>query len=163
MMLFPSCGGSFAFYPEQLAEGLKVTRIEELWLCLTNEANVVLDVSPYWETRLEALKQHVSQIGDPEEFVRKWNERRKEITGTDDSYYEQFRRVILRGFMNLLTLAKAQYEQILADRRILHQYPELSKQEEQTAQFIQKRLNELGFVVEEKIAGDWSGGSLRYR
>lgn len=94
--VFPAAG-SFAFYPEQLAEGLKVTRIEELWLCLTNEANVVLDVSPYWETRLEALKQHVSQIGDPEEFVRKWNERRKEITGTDDSYYEQFRRVILRG------------------------------------------------------------------
>jgi len=55
--------------------------------------------------------------------------------------------------MNLLTLAKAQYEQILADRRFLHQYPELSKQEERTAQFIQKRLNELGFVVEEKIAG----------
>ncbi len=55
--------------------------------------------------------------------------------------------------MNLLTLAKAQYEQILADRRYLHQYPELSKQEEQTARFIQKRLNELGYVVEEKIAG----------
>jgi len=54
--------------------------------------------------------------------------------------------------MNLLSLAQAQSEQIIADRRYLHQYPELSNQEEQSAQYIQKKLLELGFVVEEKIA-----------
>lgn len=55
--------------------------------------------------------------------------------------------------MNLLSLAQAQYEQIVADRRYFHQNPELSGQEEQTARYIQKELSDLGFYVEEKVAG----------
>lgn len=91
--VFPAAGNP-AFFAEQLKEGLSVTKIEEVWLSLTNDPNIVLDVSAYWETRLEALRKHVSQIGDPDEFVRKWTARRNELSG--DCYYEQFRRIFLR-------------------------------------------------------------------
>jgi len=93
--VFPAAG-NFAFFSKQLEQGLEVTKISELWLSLTNEPNIILDVSPYWETRLEALKKHVSQIGDTELFVKKWTERKKELFGTEDGYYEQFRRIFLR-------------------------------------------------------------------
>ena len=93
--VFPAAGNP-AFYPEQFSEGLNITHIQELWLSLTINPNLILDVSDYWEQRLEALKFHASQIGDPEAFVQKWTERRKEFSGTEDGYFEQFRRVVLR-------------------------------------------------------------------
>jgi len=93
--VFPAAGNP-GFYPEQLEQGLKPTQIRELWMSLTVDPNISLDVSHYWEIRLEALKKHVSQIGDPTSFVQKWNQRRQETTESDNSYYEHFRRVILR-------------------------------------------------------------------
>lgn len=93
--VFPAAGNA-AFFPEQLQNGTKTTQIQELWLSLTVEPNIILDVSHQWERRLEALKNHASQIGDPEAFVQKWTERRREFSGSEDGYFEQFRRVILR-------------------------------------------------------------------
>ena len=93
--VFPAAG-SPAFFPEQLDEGLQVASIQELWLSLTTEPNISLDVSEQWDLRIEALKNHVSQIGNPEEFEQKWNERRREMMGTDDGYCEHFRRVIFK-------------------------------------------------------------------
>ena len=93
--VFPTAGNP-AFFPEQLEQGLKITRIQEVWLSLTAYPNLILDVTPQWEKRLEALKCHASQIGDPAAFVEKWTQRRKEFLGSDEGYYEQFRRVCLR-------------------------------------------------------------------
>lgn len=91
--VFPAAGNP-AFFSEQLKEGLNIANIEELWLSLTNEPNIVLDVSPYWGTRLEALKKHVSQIGEHNDFIKKLTDRRNELSG--ERYYEQFQRIILR-------------------------------------------------------------------
>ena len=93
--VFPAAG-SPAFFPEQLEEGLRVAAIQELWLSLTVEPNISLDVSPQWDLRIKALKKHVSQIGDPIQFEQKWNERRREAMGSEDGYQEHFRRVVLR-------------------------------------------------------------------
>lgn len=93
--VFPAAGNP-GFFPEQIGEGLKPTQIRELWMSLTVDPNLTLDVSEYWQIRLEALKKHVSQIGDPAAFVQKWNQRRQEATESDSNYYEHFRRVILR-------------------------------------------------------------------
>ena len=93
--VFPAAGNP-SFFPEQIEQGLKPTQIRELWMSLTVDPNITLDVSDYWQIRLEALKKHVSQIGDPESFVQKWNQHRQEATESDSDYYEHFRRVILR-------------------------------------------------------------------
>ena len=93
--VFPGAGNA-GFYPEQLARGLKTTRICELWMSLTVDPNITLDVSDYWQIRFDALKKHASQIGDPASFEQKWNERRQETAESDGLYYEHFRRVILR-------------------------------------------------------------------
>ena len=92
--VFPAAGNA-AFYPEQLEAGLKVTKIREVWMSLTVDPNIILDVSDYWDLRIKALKEHVSQIGDPSVFEQKWNERRIMSTESDELYYEHFRRVIL--------------------------------------------------------------------
>lgn len=93
--VFPAAGNP-GFFPEQIEQGLKPTQIRELWMSLTVDTNLTLDVSEYWQIRLEALQKHVSQIGDPAVFVQKWNQRRQEATESDSNYYEHFRRVILR-------------------------------------------------------------------
>lgn len=93
--VFPAAGNP-GFFHEQIEQGLKPTQIKELWMSLTLDPNITLDVSDYWQIRLEALKKHVSQIGDPALFVQKWNQRRQEATESDSNYYEHFRRVILR-------------------------------------------------------------------
>lgn len=56
--------------------------------------------------------------------------------------------------MNLLALAEAQFEQTVADRRFLHQFPELSGEEDQTAAFLKAKLEELGFLVEANLGGN---------
>lgn len=93
--VFPAAGNP-GFFPEQIEQGLKPTQICELWMSLTVDPNITLDVSDYWQIRLEALKKHVSQIGNPELFEQKWNQHRQEATESDNLYYEHFRRVILR-------------------------------------------------------------------
>lgn len=93
--VFPAAG-NVGFFPEQIDQGLKPTKIRELWMSLTVDPNITLDLSDYWQIRIEALKKHVSQIGDPDAFVQKWNQRRQEATESDCLYYEHFRRVILR-------------------------------------------------------------------
>jgi len=93
--VFPAAGNP-GFFPEQIEQGFQPTHIRELWMSLTVDPNITLDVSDYWDIRLEALKKHVSQIGDPALFVQKWNERRQESFENESGYSEHFRRVILR-------------------------------------------------------------------
>ncbi len=83
------------YYPDQIQAGLKPHRVQEVWLSLTGQPDVVMDVSDLWNRKLEALLQHKSQVGEPEAF-------KKEMAGwhTEDStdeqprYTEEFRRFI---------------------------------------------------------------------
>jgi len=71
-------------------------RVSELWLSLPAQANVVLDVSEFWQRRAQALLEHKSQIGDPKKFLEHLKERRLESSDTEDRYTERFRRIIFR-------------------------------------------------------------------
>lgn len=90
---FPAVGNP-SFFPEVQ---VSATRVREVWLSLTNDPNVELDVSSFWEQRKTALLEHVSQIGEPGELVKRLEERRKERFGTDGRYFESFRKLVLRG------------------------------------------------------------------
>ncbi len=93
--VFPATGNRF-FFPLLLDEGYPVHEVEEVWMSLTNQPDVKLDVSEYWEDKINALKQHTSQIGDPETFEKRMSERL--IINEDQTikYEEQFRRIKFR-------------------------------------------------------------------
>ncbi|MBL8151755.1 MAG: amidohydrolase [Blastocatellia bacterium] len=50
-------------------------------------------------------------------------------------------------------LSKDDAEELVATRRILHQFPELKFQETRTAKLVSERLQKLGYRVTEKVAG----------
>lgn len=91
--IFPAVENS-AFFPELLEEGYLPHRIEELWLCMPVEANFELDVTHNWQLRLEALLQHVSQVGEPAAFLEQMEAKRQTRFGEEMRYVESFRRLI---------------------------------------------------------------------
>jgi len=92
--IFPAVGNS-AFFPEFLEEGLDPHQVEELWLSVPVEANFELDVTQNWKLRLDALLEHVSQIGEPAKFLELMEARRQTRWGEEMRYVESFRRLIL--------------------------------------------------------------------
>lgn len=83
------------YFPEQIQAGLQPHRVQEVWLALTAQPNVVIDVSEYWGQKVAALLKHASQVGDPLEFqsaVLEW--RTPDSTAESPRYTEEFRRFV---------------------------------------------------------------------
>jgi LmbE family N-acetylglucosaminyl deacetylase len=93
--VFPAAGNRF-FFPELLAEGYEPHEVEEVWMSLTNEPDVKLDVTEHWADKLQALKLHASQIGDPRAFEKRMLERLNNGKNEDFKVEEQFRRIKFR-------------------------------------------------------------------
>jgi LmbE family N-acetylglucosaminyl deacetylase len=93
--VFPAAGNQF-FFPELLQAGMSPHTVEEVWMSLSAQPNIYLDVTGQWETRLNSLKMHKSQIGDPIVFEK----RMKEWLELDDKghyrYEERFRRIVFK-------------------------------------------------------------------
>lgn len=65
--------GNPHFFPEQLADGLGVWKVRDVWLAPTLEPNHVEDVTGFVETKLAALACHASQLAsDQLGFFREW-------------------------------------------------------------------------------------------
>ena len=86
------------FFPElQVDEGLEPHHVEEVWLSLPKESNIIFDVTNTWTMKISALHQHKSQIGDPQQFNQRMLERRAEGSSIEDPRFEEsFLRIILR-------------------------------------------------------------------
>ena len=89
------------YYPEQIEEGLDWHRVGELWLAGADEPDWFVDISEYWETKIEALLRHTSQVArdmEREQWTEMMTSRAKE--GAERSgiaFAEAFRRVTLRS------------------------------------------------------------------
>ncbi len=94
---FPAAG-NIHFFPELLRdEGLEPHTPREVWVSLTSQPNVILDVTDSWETKLRALKEHKSQIGDPVQFEKRMRSRHTEdSTDENPRYEEKFRTLKFR-------------------------------------------------------------------
>jgi LmbE family N-acetylglucosaminyl deacetylase len=69
---------------------------EEVWISASNQPNLIVDVSPYFEKKLEALCCHKSQIGETEAFITRMKARTVLNPETKKHVYvEGFKRVIL--------------------------------------------------------------------
>lgn len=94
--VFPAAGNRF-YYPELLEEGLEPYTPAEVWVSLSHEPDITLDISEHWETKKNALLHHTSQIGDPEKFVQYLLERRVAGSPPEAPRFEEgFKRIFRR-------------------------------------------------------------------
>jgi LmbE family N-acetylglucosaminyl deacetylase len=94
--VFPSARDHLSFIELWKDEKLGPHVVKEVWVCGTLQPDVVLDVTETWETKILALFEHKSQIGDPEKFAERMRNRRTaESTPENPRYEEKFRRLIL--------------------------------------------------------------------
>lgn len=77
-------------FPGHLEEGLTPHKVRELFLWGSNASNFGADISAVLETKIEALRAHVSQF--PEELFERMREFWRE---PDGRYVERFRRVVM--------------------------------------------------------------------
>jgi LmbE family N-acetylglucosaminyl deacetylase len=60
------------------------------------QPDIHLDVTDQWETKITALYEHASQIGEPRALAERMRQRRKpDSTPEAPRYEEVFRRLIL--------------------------------------------------------------------
>ncbi len=83
-------------YPEQLAEGLAPHRVQEVLLAGTDQPDYYVDVSDFFDKKVQALRRHKSQIGRyPARELRKRLRERMAEVGKEPGYKlaEAFRRI----------------------------------------------------------------------
>jgi LmbE family N-acetylglucosaminyl deacetylase len=68
--------------------------VKEIWISLPASPTVVFDVTANWETKLRALKEHGSQIGDPLKFEERMRSRHTEDSAPEKPRYEERFRVV---------------------------------------------------------------------
>jgi LmbE family N-acetylglucosaminyl deacetylase len=91
--VFPAAG-NYLFYEDLLIDGYEPVSVKELWLSIPINPNLTLDVTGFWQKKIEALHQHKSQIGDIAEFDKKmFNRRNPESSETNPKYEEKFYRI----------------------------------------------------------------------
>ncbi len=94
--VFPAAGNEL-FFPELSGEGFLPHLPKEVWVSLTGQPTVTLDVTDQWETKIRALKEHKSQIGDPAKLEERLRSRHTEDSNLENPRYEEKFRVIKYG------------------------------------------------------------------
>jgi LmbE family N-acetylglucosaminyl deacetylase len=89
------------YYPEQIEQGLNWHRVSELLLGGSDEPDYFVDISDHFDTKIEALLAHTSQVARDQprdEWVAGFRKRVTEGAETSGiAYAEAFRRVTLRA------------------------------------------------------------------
>lgn len=95
--VFPAAGNPL-FFPHLLKEEhLEPHSVNEVWMTVTGTPNTVVEVSETWEKKIEALRCHVSQIGDMDGLVTRMRGRHtSDSTLEAPRYEEKFRRLKFR-------------------------------------------------------------------
>ncbi len=92
---FPAVGNPM-FFPELISEeGLEPHSVQEIWLSATAQPNLWVELSDYFEAKLDAIHCHRSQLGKSlEEFDAMMRSRLVEEPETGKKVFkEQFRRI----------------------------------------------------------------------
>lgn len=97
--VYPDARNPFAF-PDLLEEGLEPHVVPELWLMASERADRTVEVTPFYEAKLAALRSHVSQVGDGEHLdglLRSWMAGTARAAGLPEgSLAESFQAVATR-------------------------------------------------------------------
>lgn len=94
--VFPAARDHLIFKELWLEEGLEPHNVREVWVCGSLEPNIFVDVSDTWETKIQALYEHKSQIGNPLQLAERMRNRRTPDSNPDAPRYEEkFRRLVI--------------------------------------------------------------------
>jgi LmbE family N-acetylglucosaminyl deacetylase len=94
--VFPAARDHLNFVELWRDESLEPHNVREVWVSLTDRPNVIMDVTTFWETKISALLEHKSQIGDPDKFIERMrNARTPDSSAEQPRFEEKFRRLIL--------------------------------------------------------------------
>jgi LmbE family N-acetylglucosaminyl deacetylase len=92
--VFPAAG-NIHFFPELVEkEGLQPHTPREVWVSLASNPTVTLDVTDTWEIKINALKEHKSQVGDLSAFEQRMRSRHTEASTDSSPRYEEYFRVL---------------------------------------------------------------------
>ncbi len=93
--VFPAAGNPMFFRELLEEEGLLPHAVKEVWLSVTHQPNVAIDVTEYWDQKIRALYEHKTQIGDKEAFTARMKSRLSPgSTPETPRYEESFKRVV---------------------------------------------------------------------
>jgi LmbE family N-acetylglucosaminyl deacetylase len=92
--VFPAASMPLVF-PELAEEGLTPHQVKQVYIWGASELNLWVNITETLNHKIEALRQHKSQMGDwdPTEMVTRWAKERAE--GQEMEHAESFRRMIL--------------------------------------------------------------------
>lgn len=91
--VFPAAGNPF-YFPELLEENLPPHMPREVWVTLTQQADVTIDVTDHYDLRISAVLQHRSQIADEARLVQRLRSRMAPGSDPEHPRYEDRFRVI---------------------------------------------------------------------
>jgi len=88
--VFPAAGNRM-YFPELLADGLEPFMPKEVWLSVTNEPNIWIDVTGTVDLKVAAIRAHKSQVKQPAEIEKRIRERLRRADVDAELYMESFR------------------------------------------------------------------------
>ena len=91
--VFPAAG-SPVFFPELLTEGYDPHMPKEVWCSLTMQPNIKIDVTETWQTKLEAILEHKSQVAHVDKFLERMKSRHTDDSTHENPRYEENFRVV---------------------------------------------------------------------
>ncbi len=92
--VFPAAGNRM-YFPELLVDGLEPYAPKEIWMSLTNEPNVWVEVNDTLAIKIAALREHKSQVKDPAGLEKRIRERLRRNDFDGELYAEGFRVIRL--------------------------------------------------------------------
>ncbi|HLA98445.1 MAG TPA: PIG-L deacetylase family protein [Anaerolineales bacterium] len=94
--VYPAARDHLNFIELWRDEKLEPHKVREVWVAGALNPNIALDVTATWEIKLRALREHRSQIGDPQQFEERMRSRHtSDSTPENPRYEEKFLRLIL--------------------------------------------------------------------
>ena len=93
--VFPSAGTRFIF-PELLTEGYAPHEVKQVFIHGSEKPTTYIDIGTSLETKIAALKEHKSQIGDwdPSDMMKQWSKDEGKDKGLEAA--EAFRVMVLK-------------------------------------------------------------------
>ncbi|MCX6054505.1 MAG: PIG-L family deacetylase [Chloroflexi bacterium] len=95
--LYPAAGNGLYFKDLIENEQLKPVNVEELWVTATNQPNLEIDMTSFFEKRFSAILCHRSQVGNDIPKIREhlWSRFKADSASEKKAYLEKFRRIKL--------------------------------------------------------------------
>jgi len=87
--IYPAARDHLNFIELWRDEHLEPHKVREVWIAGSLNPNVALDVTATWDTKIRALREHKSQIGDPQELEEMLRKRLAPGSTEDNPRYEE--------------------------------------------------------------------------